>query len=55
MPDKYQQIRDFHEIELAKELTEINRKHRIIERRINILSAVLIILFIFGWLYFFNW
>jgi hypothetical protein len=55
MPDKYQQIRDFHEIELAKKITEINRKNKVFDRRLKILGIALMIIVIFGWFYFFNW
>lgn len=34
MPDKYQQIREDHEIELAKKITALNEKQKRTEKRI---------------------
>lgn len=43
MPDKYQNIRDYHEIELAKKITAMNRKHKIRERILIILMIICVL------------
>lgn len=50
MSDRYQEIRDRHEIELAKQLTSINRKQKRIERRFK---TVLLTLITVGCAYFY--
>lgn len=50
MSDRYQEIRDRHEIELAKQLTSISRKQKRIER---IFKIALLILIAVGCAYFY--
>lgn len=50
MPNKYQQIREDHEIEMAKQITAINQRHKRIQQ---ILITILIIMIITGLVYFY--
>lgn len=50
MPDKYQQIRDYHEIELAKQITVINQRSKRIQQ---ILLVILMLVIIVGLVYFY--
>lgn len=47
MPDKYQDIRDRHEIELAKKLCAIDRKHNRIERNLYVTFFILVTVVIY--------
>lgn len=43
MTDKYRNIRDYHEIELAKKITAMNEEQKRIEKRINIFGFLAIV------------
>lgn len=42
MTDKYRNIRDYHEIELAKKITAMNEKQKRLEKRITTLGFLAI-------------
>lgn len=54
MPDKYQQIREDHEIEYAKEMTELRERLKKKIRRLYIAALIIFLLFTYFIFYIFE-